>query len=183
MAPAENGWVALARIVRPHGRRGEMSAELLTDDAGRFAGLQRVFLCAAGQPPQSFALRHAFPHQDRVVLALEGITDMAAARGWTGAEVCLPAAERMAPPPGRYFISELVGCAVWDHGRLLGRVAAVTELPGAAPLLAVTAGEREILIPFAASYLRVVDTAARRVEMDLPAGMAELNAPDAEQTD
>lgn len=171
-----DAWVTVARIVKPHGLAGAVTAELFTDHARRFAGVSRVFLCREGQPPCPFPLLQAQPHQDRVVLRLEGIDDLAAAQRWAGAEVRLPAAERLAPPPGRYLISDLTGCAVWDRGRRLGAVTAVTELPGAAPLLEIRgAGGEEILVPFAAAYLQQVDAAARLIEMRLPAGMAELN--------
>lgn len=171
-------WVTVARIVKPHGLAGEMTVELFTDDPGRFAGVARVFLCAERRAPQPFAVRGARPHQGRVVLRLEGIADLEAARAWVGAEVRLPAAERRPPPPGRYFISDLVGCRVWDREDCVGAVTAITELPGAAPLLVVAgAGGEEILVPFAAAYLRRVDAAAGCIEMELPGGMAGLNEP------
>lgn len=171
-------WVALARIVKPQGRHGEMAAELFTDGVERFSQLQRVVLFPVAGAPETFPLERAWPHQGRVVLALGGIGDIDAARRWVGAEVRVPLAERIVPAPGRYFISDLRGCTVWDHGRALGQVSGWTELPGAAPLLEVASPDGEILIPFAAAYLRRVDLTARRIEMDLPAGMAEVNHPD-----
>ncbi len=177
-AATQGDWVALARIVKPQGRRGEMAAELFTDGVERFYQLQRVVLFPLTGAPETFPLERAWPHQGRVVLALAGIGDMDAARRWVGAEVRIPRAERIVPAPGRYFISELRGCAVYDHGRALGPVSGWTELPGAAPLLEVAGPDGEILIPFAAAYLRGVDLAARRIDMDLPAGMAEVNQPD-----
>ncbi|MGH9534598.1 MAG: ribosome maturation factor RimM [Terriglobales bacterium] len=176
-AEATDPWVTLARIVKPQGRRGEMAAELFTDKVERFARLSRVYLCPADGPPRAFPLLRAWAHQGRVVLALEGVADMEAARQWVGAEVRVPAAERVVAPAGHYFISELEGCAVWDRDRALGRVQGLTDVPGAAPLLQVASPDGEILIPFAAAYVRRVDTAARRIEMELPAGMAELNQP------
>ena len=48
---------------------------------------------------------------------------------------------------------------------------------GDAPLLMVKAGSKEYMVPFAEAYLVEVDLVGRRVDMDLPEGMLELDSP------
>ncbi len=178
-APSESppAWVTVARVAKTQGRKGELAADLLTDVPGRFAGLDRLWLLARSGERRAFVLRHHWPHKGRVVLELDGIADLTAASAWVGAEVQVPAAERAPAPAGAYFVSDLVGCQVFDHGRPLGEVAAVEEVPGAAALLHVAALAGELLIPFAAAYVESVSLAERRLALRLPDGLTAINQP------
>jgi 16S rRNA processing protein RimM len=72
-----------------------------------------------------------------------------------------------------------LGCEITDHstGRRIGAVTGWQEY-GGPPLLEVE-NERgqEILIPFAKSICVKIDPAARRIEVDLPEGLVDLNDP------
>ncbi|MGH9417758.1 MAG: ribosome maturation factor RimM [Terriglobales bacterium] len=176
---ADDEWVALGRVVKTQGRRGELAVEPQTDIPGRFDQLEGVWLRAAGASPASparFRLLRHWPHQGRQVLALEGIEDLTAAERWVGAAVLLPAAERAPAPAGSYFFSDLEGCAVFDRGQRVGEVTAVEAVAGAPHLLHVTraGGQPEALIPFAADYITAVSLAGRRLDLQLPAGLLEL---------
>jgi 16S rRNA processing protein RimM len=58
----------------------------------------------------------------------------------------------------------------------VGNIEDVDRTAGPAALLVVKGAAGEVLIPFAKSYLRKVDTEAKRVEMALPEGLVDLNA-------
>jgi 16S rRNA processing protein RimM len=94
-----------------------------------------------------------------------------------GCELQLPREERAKLEPGWTYISELVGCTVLDGGREIGKVQDVQFGAGEAPLL-VVAGETALHeIPYAEAYLRTVDLNGKRIEMQLPEGLLEVNAP------
>lgn len=175
VTPAD--WVTLARLVKTQGHKGELAAEPLTDIAGRFEQVSRVFLAhPAGRRLETTLTRH-WRHGERIVLAFADIPDMNAAEAWVGAEVQIPAAERAAAPTDAYFVDDLVGCELWDGERALGRVSAVEPVPGAAPLLHVAAaGGAELLIPFVEAYLIQVSLPERRITMRLPEGLVDVNA-------
>lgn len=181
MAPRSEagGWVALGRVVKTQGRRGELAVELQTDIPGRFDQLEGVWLRAGAEgAPARFRLLRHWPHQGRIVLALEGIEDLTAAERWVGAAVVVPEAERAPAPEGSYFVSDLEGCAVFDRGQRIGEVVAVEAVAGAPHLLHVArdgdGGRPEVLIPFAADYIAAVSLAGRRLDLELPAGLLEL---------
>jgi 16S rRNA processing protein RimM len=90
-----------------------------------------------------------------------------------GAEVRIPIAERTPLEPGEFFQSELMGCEVIDRrtGESLGRVEG-WEDSGGAGLLAVEGG---LLIPFARSICVEIEPAARRIVVELPEGLKDLN--------
>jgi 16S rRNA processing protein RimM len=184
-------WTVLAQIVRAQGRRGEVLAELLTDFPERFADRRRLFLL----PPRSESPRevqleeHWLPHgknAGRVVLkfaSIDSITDAEALRGF---EVVIPREERAPLDEDAQYIGDLIGCSLIDVAndaeRVVGVVEDVERVEGMTAMLIVRRHDGdELLVPFARAYLRCVDIAAKRIEMTLPAGLANLNAPISEE--
>ena len=76
-----------------------------------------------------------------------------------------------------WYVSDLVGCTVTDQGREVGVVANVEFGAGEAPLLIVRQGQVEHMLPLAEQYTKQVDTANKKIELLLPEGMLEINAP------
>jgi len=109
-----------------------------------------------------------------VVLKFRGVESISQAEALTGCELQVPRSERLPLTVGEVYVSDLVGCAVFDRGAEVGRVADVQFSSGDAPLLVVKAGNEEHLLPFAQVYLVKVDTEGKRIEMKLPEGMLEL---------
>jgi len=107
---------------------------------------------------------------------------MSDAEALIGSELQVPSAERAELESGWTYVSDLIGCAVWDlstgTSREVGRIEAVQFGAGEAPLLVVVdkAGKKHD-IPFAEAYLERVDIARREVRMKLPEGMLDVNAP------
>jgi 16S rRNA processing protein RimM len=120
----------------------------------------------------------AWWHQDRLVLKFQGIDTISDAEALRGAAVCIPASQRGAAPAGEYFQDDLVGSEVIEFatGARLGRVEGWQEC-GGPPLLVVGSGEGEFLIPFAASICVSIDPERRRIVVDLPAGLKDLDRP------
>lgn len=174
-------WVTVARLTRTWGNRGELAAVPLSSHPDRFECLTEVVLRPAeGAPerPRRLKVEQVRRQGGRLIFKFEGVDSIAQAELWRGAEVQIPLAERLPLPEGEVYLSDLIGCEVADSGGgLLGRVTAWIELPGGI-LLEVETGVPggEILVPFAASICREVDLAARRITVDLPDGLLELNA-------
>jgi len=206
MNPMESAsqWIVLARILRPQGRRGELLADLFTDFPQRFRRQPRVWLApqgfadspAAASPSTetSPSIRpaevasHWLPvgrNAGRIVLRFAGIDSIEQAAPLAGFEVLVPLAERLPLDPGAAYISDLIGCTVFDRGQPLGAVSAVhfpttpdgaRRLDAAAPLLVlISPSGDELLVPFVRAYLLSLDPAVKSIHMDLPKGLAELN--------
>lgn len=121
----------------------------------------------------------------RIVLRFAGFDSIEQAEQLAGKEVLVPLAERTPLADGAAYISDLIGCTVYDRDRPLGTVAAVDfpttpdgarRLEDAAPLLVLaTPSGDQILIPFARAFLVALDPAAKSIRMALPEGLAELN--------
>lgn len=171
------GFITVARIVRTQGRRGEVAAELHTDFPERFAERTRLSALAADGSRRELRLEGFWLHKGRVVLKFAGVDSIDAAEELAGLELQIPAADRTPLPEGAAYVSDLVGASVYDAGRLVGQIGDVQAGAGEARLLVVKAGKRELLIPFAAEYVKSFSAQGKRLEMALPAGMLELDAP------
>jgi 16S rRNA processing protein RimM len=194
MTQTTPAWIVLAHLLRPQGRKGEVLAELFTDFPERFEDHKRVFLAAPGFAGEETEARAAevvafwLPlgkNEGRVVLHFAGIDTISDAESIAGQDVLVPRAERLALDDESVYVSELIGCTVYDGSLPVGVVEDVQfamsadggrRLDDAAPLLAVRSLEGdEILIPFAKALLVGVDTEAKRIDMTLPEGLVEVN--------
>lgn len=163
------------------GRRGELAAELHTDFPERFAERRRLYALAEDGSRRPLTLQDFWPHLGRMVLKFEGIDSIADAEPLVGCELQVPLSQRTPLEPGAAYVSDLVGCAVRDYApsglREIGTVMDVQFGAGEAPLLIVRADRKEYMIPFAAEYIIAVELSERRIDMRLPDGMLDLDAP------
>jgi 16S rRNA processing protein RimM len=193
----------VARILRARGNKGEVAAELLTDFPQRLTKLTEVFVAPADGKiePRSIAVKSCWlsqNHRGQAIFHFEGVNSISEAEKYRGLEVLLPYAQRVTLPAGQYFVSDLIGCSVFENPgatpvvasspcslgeapSLLGTVRDVQipgeEFPGT-PLLEVETSQGDILIPLAVDICTKIDTTARRIEVILPAGLRELNQPE-----
>jgi 16S rRNA processing protein RimM len=186
-------WVVLAEVLRPQGRKGEVLAELLSDFPERFKG-RRVFLAKDGFEGSRAEAREAevteywLPvgkNQGRIVLKLAGVDSITDAEGVAGLEVLAPQEERPDLEDDANYISDLIGCTVFDRGAAVGTIDDVQfattpdglrRLEETAPMLVVRSPEGdELLVPFAKDFVVAVDVEQKRVEMALPSGLLDVN--------
>jgi 16S rRNA processing protein RimM len=169
------GWVAIARVARPWGRRGEVVAEILTDFPLLFESRRRVFLEGFAGP---MIVESARLHQGRVVLKFSGTDSISQAERWRGRNVFVPSEERVALPSEHYYHSDLCGARVAretaDGLETVGVVETVEET-GGVDLLRVRTREGEALIPLAQDICKRIDTAAKIIVVDPPEGLLEAN--------
>ena len=124
-------------------------------------------------------------NQGRIVLKFVGIDSISDAEKLAGLEVIVPREERLPLDEEANYISDLVGCTVYDGAMSVGVIEDVQfattpdglrRLEETAPMLVVTSAEGdELLIPFAKDFVVAVDVAGKRVEMVLPEGLLDVN--------
>lgn len=171
--------MTLARVVKTQGRHGEVAAEVHSDVPDRFSeGMKLLALAKSGSSRTELEIEGLWPHKGLLVLKFRGVDSMNDAEGLVGSELQVPSAQRAQLDRGWNYVSDLVGCIVFDHGREIGRIDDVQLGAGEAPLLIVAVGSgKKFDIPLAEAYLESVDVAGRQVRMNLPEGMLEINAP------
>ena len=180
----------VAVVLRPQGRHGEVLCELLTDFPEKFAERQRVYLLAPGDvaPQRAEAAREVTlesywlpvgKNAGRVVLKLGDSNSIEDAGKLARVEVAIPREERVPLEQGDFYVEDLLGCEIVTADGTIGRVREVDHALTGSPLLIVhnEAGE-EFLVPLVKAYLKSTDIKGKRLEMELPEGLLEINKPE-----
>jgi 16S rRNA processing protein RimM len=181
-APDASGeWISLAVVVKTQGRRGEVAVELHTDVPDRFRQEMRLWALAKDGQRREVTVEDLWPHKSLLVLKFRGIETISDAEPLVGAELQLPRSERAELEPGWTYLSDLIGCTVFDGPREIGEIEDVQFGAGEAPLLVVLGKEQTAKlpyeIPFAEAFLEKLDLEHKQVRMKLPEGLLEVNAP------
>jgi 16S rRNA processing protein RimM len=180
----------VARITRARGNKGEVAAELFTDFAERLASLPAVYLSRDKSEPREKRLKKFWidrNHPEVGIFHFEGCDSINDAEKLRGLEIVLPIEQRVTPPVGQYFVTDLIGCTVFEMPatdkevapQVLGTVQDVYfsgEGVAGTPLLQVETPKGELLVPLAEDICTHIDIAARRIDVTLPAGLKDVNA-------
>jgi 16S rRNA processing protein RimM len=187
--------VTLALVMKTQGRHGEVAVELHTGVPDRFRQGMRLWALLKNGERREVEIEELWPHKSWLVLKLAGVDTMDDAEALKGAELQVPQSERAELEAGWTYLSDLVGCTVFDGEREIGRVVDVAFGAGEAPLLVVRGGVRDEVrseagdepqpsaaklpyeIPFAEAYLEKVDVERKQVRMRLPDGLLDVNEP------
>ena len=101
----------MGRVLRPHGVRGEVVVQVLSDVPGRFKAGSRILGVREGAPPSDpDVVQRAAAHKSGAVVRFEGFEDRDQAEELRGLDLEVPRAEVPAAPPGTYYQYELLGC-------------------------------------------------------------------------
>jgi 16S rRNA processing protein RimM len=170
-------FITLARVIKTQGRHGEVAVEVHSDIPDRLHSGLRVFALTENDRRRELKIEDAWPHKEWLVLKFADIDSISDAEGLIGSELQIPLSERAKLEPGAVFVSDLVGCALFDRGREVGIVNDVRFGAGEAPLLVIGEGKSETEIPYAQEFVVRVELEHKRIEMKLPEGLLEVNSP------
>jgi 16S rRNA processing protein RimM len=150
-------------------------AELHTDFAGRFEHLGEIWLEYPDQRRERRILESSWPHRGRVVLKLSGTNSIAEAETLAGAWIEVEVDQAVSLPEGTYFDHDLIGCLLYSaNGEELGTVSEILHIPGNDQLV-VQGKRQEVLIPATSDICREVSVERKRIIVDLPEGLMDLN--------
>ena len=196
--PVQQKFIAIARILRPRGNKGEVSVELFTDFPERLKTFREVFLADGKSGPRPVQLKSFWTesnHPGFGVFHFEGVSSINEAEKLRGLEIQIPFEQRVSLPAGKYFVTDIIGCSVFElpskppavssspcslseAPALLGTVRDVffpgESQPGT-PLLSVNTSSGELLIPLAEDICKRIDVTAHRIEVLLPEGLRDLD--------
>jgi 16S rRNA processing protein RimM len=172
---AQPSFIAIARIVRTRGNRGEVLADLYTDYPDRFDALEDVWLEFADGRMMRMILEETWEHKGREVLKFKGIDSIDSAESLAGCWVKIPFEEAIPLPKGAYFDHDLIGCSVRDvQGKTFGVVEEILHF-AENNLLVVKGSGREYLVPVAESICTRISIEEKSIEIDPPEGLMDLD--------
>jgi 16S rRNA processing protein RimM len=154
-------WVAVGRITRSHGVKGEVAVLPLSEVGSRFEPGSMLFLDEREDRPLTVATSR--PHRQRLLVAFREVDDRTSAEGLRGQYLFVPASSAPELPEGEYWTHDLVGCDVLtEDGRAIGRIREILHTQ-ANDVWATESSEGEVLIPALKDVVREVDVTGRRV--------------------
>ncbi len=160
--------LAVGRVLRPHGVRGELLLESLTDFPEHLSEQKVIFL---GDPPQPHPLAGVRLHRGQLILRLVDCGDRDAADAYRGQLVQIEAETAAPLPPGLYHYHQLIGLAVYtEEGEHLGQLVEILET-GANDVYVVQGDKGEVLLPVIAEVIRDVDLENHRLTVHLLDGV------------
>jgi 16S rRNA processing protein RimM len=164
----------VGRVARAHGNKGQVIVNLETDFPEERFRVGEVLL--VGPERREREVQSVRFHQGRPVIGLAGVETMNDAEALAGAELNVRASGLAPLPEGTFHHRDLIGCTVEDgQGRTIGRVAAVEGTIDRSRL--VVDGEKgEVLIPLVGGICVDVDPRRKRIVVNPPEGLLDLNA-------
>jgi 16S rRNA processing protein RimM len=154
-------WVAVGRITRAHGVKGEVSVLVLSQVPERFEPGSRLFLDESDARPLTVSA--ARPHRKWLLVQFEGVGDRDHAEALQGSYLFVSAASAPTLPEGEFWTADLIGCEViTEAGRSLGQIREVIHTP-ANDVWVAQGDDSEVLVPALKDVVEAVDLQGRRV--------------------
>ncbi len=165
--------VAIAKLTKSRGIRGEMVGRVLTDFPERFENLEKVF-AVCGEKVSEIEIEKFWFQKDKIVLKFKGFDTIETAETLRDCEICVPETEAVELEAGEFFDWQLEGCAVETlEGETLGVVRELMRT-GGTEILVVKSADKEYLIPFAEKICTDVDVENKLIKVDAPEGLLDF---------
>ena len=176
MTEAEwNECAIVGRVARAHGIRGHVIVNPDTDFVDDRFRVGAELLASRGGQIERLRVTAMRVHLGRPIIAIEGVETMNDAEAMAGLELRVPVAELAPLPSGMFYRHDLVGCRVeTTSGEPVGEVTSVEGELGSSRIVVAGRGG-DVLIPLAVAICVEIDIAARRIVVDPPEGLLEVN--------
>jgi 16S rRNA processing protein RimM len=178
LSTAVRDLVAVGKIIKVFGIRGEVILHSMTSVPARFRTLRRGYLVRADDaerrtdaPARQISIEHVSVQSRGVRLKLTGVDDRTTAERLVGMLLMVDENQKVRVPRGTWFVHDIIGMDVVDEeGNQIGIVHDVLHMP--AQDVYVIKGERgEMMIPAVKEFILSVDVAAHRMRVRLIEGM------------
>lgn len=170
-----NEMVLVGRIARAHGNRGQVIVDPATDFPEERFRAGSVLHVRRGDAAEPVTIESVRFHRGRPIIGLTGIDTMDAAEALAGTELRIGDDALQPLPAGSYYHHDLIGCSVeTPRGETIGRVTSV-EGDAAGSRLVVETQNGEVLIPMAEGIWTSADVPARKIVVEPPEGLLDLN--------
>ncbi len=166
-----DSWIEAGQVVRPHGVRGEVVADVKSDLAGLLVGGMEIRFTSRTGGETLRTIERVRVHQGRPMIKLDGVDSREEAEVLRGEVLWLTREQVGELPDGRYFVQDIIGLAVYSEaGEMLGRVEEILCMP-ASDIYVVRGEGGEILLPVIDEVVLSVDVDGDRIVVHLIEGL------------
>jgi 16S rRNA processing protein RimM len=163
----------IGTIVAAHGIRGAVRVQSHSDVPGRYGRLEDVLVGASQEDAATMTVAEVSEDGSRVLVHFSESSDRDSAEALVGHHLYVTDEEMEAPPEGRYFVHDLIGCRVeTPEGDARGTVRDVMLLP-ANDVYVVEYRGFEVLVPAVPDFIKSVNTAEKRIVVTPVDGLFE----------
>ena len=169
--------VAVGRVARAQGRRGEVAVDPWTSAPERFIGLSRIYVDGGDSEPVALVVESVRIHKGRPVVKFNGISEISEAETLRGRELRIPESELESLPEGSFYRFQIRGFTVKDRTQgEIGVIENVLETGGTDLLVVRGKSGEETLVPLCGEIVKNIDPVGGSVDIDAPEGLVSLNA-------
>ena len=172
----ESAYLAVARVQKPHGLKGEAVVWVLTDEPEELLVTERTLTPVddSGTPVGApVTIERSRPYHRQWLLKFKEVDSRAELEQWNQVLLGMPREDLSPPGDDEMYAHEIPGSRVMAGGKLLGVAMGLVDVPGG-ELLRVDVEGKEVLVPFREPILIGLNRAERVIEIDLPPGLLEL---------
>jgi 16S rRNA processing protein RimM len=173
---AEAAYLAVARLHKPHGLKGEALVWVLTDEPDRVLAQGKTLVPVDEHGRATGAglvIERSRAYHREWLLKFAGVHERTPLEEWKDRLFGVPVEELSPPGPDQMYEHEIPGASVLVRGAVVGEALGLVPVPGGR-LLAVDVDGREVLVPFRRPIVVGVDRGRRAIELDPPDGLFEL---------
>jgi 16S rRNA processing protein RimM len=162
---AKERFVALARVAKAHGIRGELRLKLFNPDSAVLERRPPVRLVMPDGEVRAALLASARAVPGGLLVRLKGVSDRDGAEALRGALVEVARDELDPLDDGEFYFTDLEGCIVVHAGREVGRVSTVVSYPTCDALVVQREGGKPLEVPLLESFIGSIDIEGARIEL------------------
>jgi 16S rRNA processing protein RimM len=167
--------IAVGRIIKPHGIKGEVKVLPETFDVDRFYELNGVMLELRGEEKSYEIDGIRITSDGKILLHFEGVDDRNAADLLRNAVITVSPEETLELPVDTYYYFQLEGMVVYDR-RQQKEIGIIKEIidTAADDIYIVKDADKEYLIPARKEFIKLVDLEENRMEIESIPGLLDL---------
>lgn len=167
--------ISLGAITKVRGNKGEVAVALRSRYKEQYDTIKKVVLRAPNEADCELAVENLWFHGEKLILKFKGCDSIEQAEKIVGYEVLISEGEFKPPGEGYHYVFDLLGMKVYSAGGdFLGKIEDVMYT-GGTDILIVKKNGKEYLIPMAEEYLKELDFKNKKLTIELPEGLLEIN--------
>ncbi len=164
-------YTIIGKITGTHGIKGDLKVYPLTDSTERFFDLTKVYV---GEEKIEVHLNSVKLHKGIVLLQFEGFEDINKVLNFKDEYVYVDEDDKVELPEKHYFISDLLGCSVYDKMEsFIGTITDVIQNSGNDVYVVTNESGKDYLIPAVEAFVVLVDVESKKMIVDPIEGMIE----------
>ncbi|MCE5252364.1 ribosome maturation factor RimM [bacterium] len=163
--------VAVGRIIKPRGLKGELNVMSLSDFSGRFGNMRTVYIEFRDGVVAAYEVEYTKISGTAVIVKLKEINDRTAAETFKGAFICITRDDVAPLSDDSFYIFDLEGMDVYDAaGGKIGTVIRIERYP-AQDIIVVGMKDCDVMVPAVKEYVLDVDVSGKRMTVRIPEGL------------